>query len=72
MGNQGSALLILAERTGDPEVALAAMRGLGEGAAVLREGGHVPWAEVFEHLVPCAKALVARLAAGGSGVNGNY
>ncbi len=71
IGNLGSALLTLSERTGDLEGARAALSRLHEGAAVLRSGGHVPWADTFEREIPRAEAVVACLEAGTAGDRGS-
>ncbi|MCA8883842.1 MAG: hypothetical protein KDK09_02995, partial [Rhodobacteraceae bacterium] len=62
-GNEAFALLQLAERRADADLARQALAQLTEAAQVLRDGGHIPWAETFERQIPKAQALVTRLSA---------
>jgi len=64
LGGQGGALAALAERTRDPALARQALEQLRLAEAVLREGGHAPWAASFAAAIPAAEALVAQLAGG--------
>ena len=61
-GNQALAMLALADRTGDTASASTALAQLKQAAVEMRRGGHIPGAETFEHRIPLAKALVARLS----------
>jgi hypothetical protein len=56
------ALLVLAERTGEVETARRALDQLRTGEAVLREGGHDPWADTLARQIPRAQALLDRLS----------
>jgi hypothetical protein len=64
LGNEGVALLTLAERTGDPARARQALEQLTLAEATLRSGGHIPWADEFAEKIPEARALVERLSGG--------
>ncbi len=64
LGNEGVALLTLADRTGDLGRARQALEQLTLAEATLRSGGHIPWAETFASQIPVAQALVDRLSAG--------
>ncbi|KPP93060.1 MAG: hypothetical protein HLUCCA08_10700 [Rhodobacteraceae bacterium HLUCCA08] len=61
IGNEGIALLILADRTRDAQRARQGLDQLRAAAQVLREGGHLPWAETVERQIPSAEALLATL-----------
>ena len=61
-GNQALAMLALADRTGDTASASTALAQLKQAAVEMRRGGHIPGAETFEHRIPLAEALVARLS----------
>jgi tetratricopeptide (TPR) repeat protein len=60
-GNHGRALAHLADRRGDSEMAEAAVVQIEQSIAVLRNGGHVAFAEVFEAQLPRARAIRDRL-----------
>ena len=64
LGNEGAALMILAERTGDLARARQALDQLTLAEATLRNGGHIPSAEIFARQIPAAQALVDRLSGG--------
>jgi tetratricopeptide (TPR) repeat protein len=63
-GNEAVALLLLADRQSDAPLAEQARDQLVEAEAVLREGGHVAWADTFAPQIPTADALVSRLRGG--------
>jgi tetratricopeptide (TPR) repeat protein len=63
-GNQGVALMLLAERLGDASKARAAVEQIEVALATMREGGHAPFAAYYEAQLPCARALLDRLAGG--------
>ena len=64
MGNQGVALMVIAERLGDLSKARAAVEQIEIALATMREGGHAPLAAYFEAQLPHARALLDRLAGG--------
>ena len=64
MGNQGVALMVIAERLGDASKARAAVEQIEIALATMREGGHAPFAAYFEAQLPHARALLDRLAGG--------
>ncbi len=64
-GNQGLAHMLLAERRSDGEMARQALEQIEVAFATLSNGGHAPFAAIFESHLPQARALVARLAEGG-------
>ncbi len=63
-GNQGVALMVLAERLGDSSKARAAVEQIEVALATMREGGHAPFAAYYEAQLPRARALLDRLAGG--------
>ena len=66
-GNQGVALMVLAERLGDLSKARAAVEQIEAALATTREGGHAPLAAHYEAQLPRARALLDRLAGGSPG-----
>ncbi|MCA3562577.1 MAG: hypothetical protein IOC82_16290 [Aestuariivirga sp.] len=64
LGNEGMALLTLAERTEDPAQARQALEQLTLAEATLRRSGHIPWADYYAGQIPAARELVDRLSAG--------
>ncbi|MCU4653835.1 tetratricopeptide repeat protein [Roseibacterium sp. SDUM158016] len=63
-GNEALALLVLAARREDVALAVRARDQLAEAEAVLRDGGHVAWADTFARQLPAADAIIARLGGG--------
>ena len=61
-GNQGVAFMLLAERTGDSQMAKNAVSQIDLALAAIREGGHAPLAEYYEAQLPKARSLVERLS----------
>ncbi|MGA7386246.1 MAG: hypothetical protein WBW81_16575, partial [Methylocella sp.] len=61
-GNQGVALMLLAERRGDAKMAKLAVRQLLAAWTTSREGGDAPTAAMFEARLPEARALAQKLA----------
>ena len=64
LGNEGVALLTLADRTGDLGRARQALEQLTLAEATLRSGGHIPGADYYVGQIPPAGGLVDRLSAG--------
>ena len=60
-GNQGVALMSLAERQKDQQMAATALRQIEAALEVMRAGGHAPDAAYYEARLPEARALVDRL-----------
>ena len=60
-GNQGIAMRVLAERTGDLAMARQAAGQISLAATTLRAGGHGPAAAYFENQRPIAEARVQKL-----------
>jgi hypothetical protein len=60
-GNEGVALILLAERRGDAAMAETALSQIDTAFEALRGGGDVPRAAYYEQQLPRARALVARL-----------
>jgi hypothetical protein len=60
-GNEGVALLLLAERRGDAAIAETALGQINAASQTMRDGGHAPKAAYYEQQLPGARALVARL-----------
>ena len=60
-GNEGVALILLAERRGDAAMAETALSQIDRAFEALRGGGDVPRAAYYEQQLPRARALVARL-----------
>jgi hypothetical protein len=65
-GNQGLALLRLAERTSDTGMARHARDRIADAAAAMREGGHAHYAEFFVRQLVAAEAVLERLLLGGA------
>ena len=63
-GNQGVALMVIAERIGNSSKARAAVEQIEAALATMREGGHAPFAAYYEAQLPRARALLDRLAGG--------
>jgi hypothetical protein len=61
-GNQGVALMLLAERRGDAKMAKLAVQQIEAAFTTLRDGGHAPTAAEFEARLPRARALAQKLA----------
>jgi len=61
-GNQGVALMLLAERRGDAEMAKVAMQQINVAVATSRDGGDAPSAVYFEAQLLKARALAGKLA----------
>ncbi len=61
-GNQGVALMLLAERRGDPDMAKLAVRQIEAAFTRSRDGGDAHSAAMFEAQLPKARALVEKLA----------
>jgi len=61
IGNMSGAQLVLAARTESCDLSREALENLEQAAGVLRDGGHISGAEIFEGQLPTAKAIVARL-----------
>jgi len=64
-GNQGLALMTLAERREDCALAERALRQIAEAHALFEEAGHAPYAAYYAPQMEQARALVARLRGGG-------
>ena len=60
-GNQGIAMRVLAERTGDLAMARQAAGQIGLAATTLRAGGHAPFAAYCDNQRPIAETLVKKL-----------
>jgi hypothetical protein len=63
-GNQGVALMLIAERLGDSSKARAAVEQIEVALATMREGGHAAFAASYEAQLPRARGLLDRLADG--------
>lgn len=61
IGNQGATKRLLAETLNDLSMAQEALSQMREAAETFRTHGHIPRAVIFEHQIPAAEALVARL-----------
>ena len=61
LGNEGFALMLLAERRGDLDMAKTALDQITTASATMRDGGNARSASYYEGLIPKARALVARL-----------
>ena len=61
-GNQGVALMLLAERRGDAEMAKQAVQQIEAAFTTLRDGGDAPSAAYYEAQLPKARALAQKLA----------
>ena len=60
-GNEGVALMVLADRRRDAAVAQTALSQINTAFETMRDGGHAPNAAYYEGQLPKARALVARL-----------
>jgi hypothetical protein len=60
-GNEGVALMLLAERRRDAAMAKTALSQINAAFETMRDGGHAPSAAYYERQLPRARALVARL-----------
>ena len=61
-GSQGVAIMLLAERRGDPEIAKLAVEQIEAAFTTSRDGGDAPSASFFEAQLPKARALAQKLA----------
>jgi hypothetical protein len=61
-GNQGVALMMLAERRRDAEMAKLAIQQIEAAFTASRDGGDAPLAALFEAKLPNARALAQKLA----------
>src|SRR5436309_3244051 len=61
-GNEGEALMLLAERRGDAKMAKLAVRQIEAAFAASRDGQDAPSAAEFEAQLPKARALAQKLA----------
>jgi hypothetical protein len=60
-GNEGIALMLLAERRGDAAMAETALSRINVAFETLRDGGDAPNAAFYEQRLARARAIVARL-----------
>jgi hypothetical protein len=60
-GNEGIALMLLAERRGDAGMAETALSQINVASETMRDGGNAPSAAYYEQQLPRARAIVARL-----------
>jgi len=60
-GNEGVALMLLAERRRDTAMAKTALSQINTAFETMRGGGHAAHAAFYEQQLPAARALVARL-----------
>ena len=60
-GNEGIALMLLAERRGDAGMAETALSQINVALETMRDGGDAPSAAYYERQLSRARALVARL-----------
>jgi tetratricopeptide (TPR) repeat protein len=61
LGNEGLALMLLAERRQDAAMAGTALSQINKAAETMRNGGNAPSAGFYEQQLPRARAIVARL-----------
>ena len=61
-GNMGEALMVLADRTADLAMARQALQQLQDAQAVLRDGGHLTFANYMADRIPRAAEVIDRLA----------
>ncbi len=61
-GNQGVALMLLAERRGDGEMAKLVVQQIEAAFTTSRDGGDAPSAAYYEAQLPKARALAQKLA----------
>jgi hypothetical protein len=62
-GNQGVAMILLADRKKDAAMSTAALGQIEAAFEAVRAGGHEPLAAYFEARLPGARAILARLEA---------
>jgi hypothetical protein len=62
-GNEGVALMLLAERRKDAAMAEVALSQINVAFETMRDGGNAPSAAYYERQLPRARALVVRLRA---------
>jgi hypothetical protein len=60
-GNEGIALMLLAERRGNAGMAETALSQINTAFETMRDGGNAPSAAYYEARLPRARAIVARL-----------
>jgi hypothetical protein len=60
-GNQGVALMLIAERLGDLTIARSAVQQIEVAFVTMRDGGNAPAAAYYEEQLPRARALFDRL-----------
>ena len=60
-GNEGVALMLLAERRRDAAMAKTALNQINTAFETMRDGGNAPSAANYERELPRARAIVARL-----------
>ena len=60
-GNQGVAMMQIADRTNDAAMAETAVAQIESAYAMLRDGGHEAWAPSYQHQLPRAQAVRDRL-----------
>ena len=61
-GNQGVALMLLAERTGDARMAQTAGSQIDLALATMRDGAHAPIAAYYEAQLRKARLLIKQLS----------
>jgi len=61
IGNQGVALMHLAERTQNAAMAGTAVQQIEAALETMRAGGHAPFAAYYEARLPEARAVLDRL-----------
>jgi tetratricopeptide (TPR) repeat protein len=61
LGNEGLALVLLAERRQDAAMAGTALSQINKAIETMRSGGNAPSATFYEEQLPRARAIVARL-----------
>ena len=60
-GNEGVALMLLAERRADAVMAKTALSQINTAFETMRDGGNAPGAAFYERQLPRARAIVVRL-----------
>jgi hypothetical protein len=61
LGDEGLALMLLAERREDADMAKTALNQIATAAKTMRDDGHQASASYYERQLPKARDLVARL-----------
>jgi len=61
LGNEGLALMLLAERRQDAAMAGTALSQINKAIETMRSGGNAPSATFYEEHLPRARAIVTRL-----------